>query len=215
MKAYSAAKLEPNQTPLKAVRSRQSRYDKRAGFALRRRAAHKHPMEQLQAAVDELLQLSGRVRKRSSDALIGGPEWVWKDRWLQLIEMPQGRQKVGKPQLFGKPQMRPRPALALEYRHHSNSKRVLGELPLAGISGGGYRLILKSGPNGDRTLDLHAAHIPRDSVAYSAFPGVVVCGQRDSRTLVRGDPTLFMAASSSHEVCTDNVWAARALMRPV
>ena len=199
MTGYSAAKMEPRQTPLKVVRARRSRHEERAAFALQRRASRKHPMEELQAVADELLQLSGRVRKRSSDALTGGPEWVWKDRWLQLIELPQGREAVGKPHLFGKPHMRPKPALALEYRHHSNSKRVLGVVPLAGVSSGGYRLILKSGPRGDRMLDLHAAHIPRDSVAYSAFPGFVICGPRDHRTLKRGTPALFMSGSSSHE----------------
>ena len=193
---YTAARLEPRQTPAKVVRARRSRHDKRAAFALQRRASRKHPMEQLQAVADQLLQLSGRVRKRSSDALTGGPQWVWKDRWLQLIELPQGREAVGKPHKHGAPHMRPKPALALEYRHHSNSKRVLGVVPLSDKHSG-YRLVLKTGPRGDRMLDLHAAHIPRDVVAYSAFPGFVVCGPRDHRTLKRGKPAVSTQRQST------------------
>ena len=172
-------------------------------------------MEQLQAAADELLQLSGRIRKRSTDSLSGtgaADNWLWKPRWMQLIELPQGREtRDRKPHKFGKPHQRPKPNLALEYRQHSNSKRVLGIIPLSaaggggrgvhggGTGGGGWRLILRAGSRGDRLLDLHAEHIPRDSVAYAAFDGFVVCGVWDDVTLKRGEPSLFMASSSKPE----------------
>ena len=112
------------------------------------------------------------------------------------------RERDGKPQKFGKPDQRPRPRFALEYRQHPNSRTALGVVPLdvpldestAGVPGL-YKLVLRAGPRGDRLLDLHAAHIPADAVAYAPFPGFVVCGARDAATHKR-KLWMFMASSS-------------------
>lgn len=213
--AYCAQRLEPSQSPQEVIRQRRSRFDERAAFALHRRAfsirrgtPHRDQKVQLQAVADELLQLSGRVQKLSSDSLSGyvqngyGDGLIWKARWMQLIELPQGREHDGKRHKFGKPHQRPKPRFALEYRQHSNSPRALGTVPLDVPSGesiagvrGLYKLILRAGPRGDRLLDLHASHIPCDAVAYAPLDGFVICGARDEATCKR-KLWVFMSTSS-------------------
>ena len=191
-KTYSAAELTPLQRRRPAPRSKRAQ---RASFALGRREKLKDPLEKVQVMVDKLQQLSGNVCKRTENTLQGS---AWRYRWLELVELPQSRQRKGLPQKFGTVLQRPRPRLALEYRQHNSSGRVLGQVRLAGTSDTGHKLVLECGPHGDRELDLRAKHISRKSVAYAPHPGFVVCGEPPEN---RAEPAVFSAASSSAEDC--------------